>query len=170
MLANIPLHDFKNFKPDVVICPHCTQHLMGVRDIRWAADKVEFSYGCDGCGHELDKAVAEAAAPDTAAAPDHIVEAPPQKMAATAEEDIALFPFRPEPAKAAPAEPETPPEVLPVRRKAAAYTPRHPFIEDRAARSPREVFDAGHAAPAQDTPTVASRASVLLRDVTIFNL
>jgi len=174
MLTNVPLRDFKDFKPDVVICPHCTQRLMAVRDIRWGADKVEFTYGCDGCGNELDKPIAEDALPAPATTPAKasrrqpavVAASPPlQDVPAPAVEDLGTFPFKPEPAKTTPVKLETP-ATKPERH----YTPKQPFIEDRAARSPRQVFDAAPPAVDKDAPTVASRASVLLRDVNIFNL
>lgn len=56
MLSHVQLRDFK---PDVVICPHCTQHLMGVKDVQWASDRVCFTYSCAGCGHEIDRPVGE---------------------------------------------------------------------------------------------------------------
>ncbi|MBY0380339.1 MAG: hypothetical protein K2W78_00235 [Xanthobacteraceae bacterium] len=172
MLTNVPLRDFKDFKPDVVICPHCTQRLMAVRDIRWGADKVEFTYGCDGCGNELDKPIVEDVLPAPTATPAKASRRQPaaasplrQDVPAPAVEDLGTFPFKPEPAKAIPAKPEAP-AVNPERH----YTPRQAFIEDRAARSPRQVFDAAPTVVEKDAPTVASRASVLLRDVNIFNL
>jgi len=63
MLSHVQLRDFK---PDVVICPRCTQHLMGVKDVQWASDCVSFTYGCAGCGHEIDRPVGEDAFPAAA--------------------------------------------------------------------------------------------------------
>ena len=88
MLSHVQLRDFK---PDVVICPHCTQHLMGVKDVQWTADRVSFTYGCAGCGHEIDRPVGEDVIPaPRAAAPE------PHKPASddvTVMEDFP-FPFR----------------------------------------------------------------------------
>jgi hypothetical protein len=174
MLTNVPLRDFKDFKPDVVICPHCTQHLMGVKDVRWGAKKVEFTYGCSGCGTELDKTIAEdvpayapvpAQASIQAASP---AEPAPIRMAAKAAipalaapepekpviEDLGAFPFK----KPSPAERK--PHVL-----------KQAFIEDRIALKPKQVFAEDHAAfVPRDLPAQTTRASVLLRDVAIFNL
>jgi hypothetical protein len=181
MLTNVPLRDFKNFKPDVVICPHCTQHLMGVRDIHWGANKVDFTYGCDGCGHELDKTIAEGAAPTPATCAPAVAEpaTPPAVSVvqeapapAPAVEDLVPFPFRP----ATPTPPSAKSEPAATKTERSTYVPRQTFIEDRATRTPRQVFDEKRPAleprPAieLDKPPVASRASLLLRDVAIFDL
>jgi len=91
MLNHVQLRDFK---PDVVICPNCTQHLMGVRDVQWAADHMSFTYGCAGCGHEIERPVAEDLLPPPAAAAEETVEA-----TAAAGDDVTVmedhqFPFR----------------------------------------------------------------------------
>jgi hypothetical protein len=174
MLTNVPLRDFKDFKQDVVICPHCTQHLMGVKDVRWGAKKVEFTYGCSGCGTELDKTIAEdvptyaqvPAQPSIKDAPP--VEPEPVRMAAEAAipapaawereepvvEDLGAFPFK----KTGPTERK--PHVL-----------KQTFIEDRIALKPKQVFAEEHAVfVPRDLPAQTTRASVLLRDVAIFNL
>ena len=54
MLANVPLHEAR---PAVVICPHCTRHLMEIKDVQWAASKLEFILECSGCGTELSKCI-----------------------------------------------------------------------------------------------------------------
>jgi len=184
MLANVPLHDFKNFKPDVVICPHCTQHLMGVRDIRWAANKVEFTYGCDGCGKEIDKTIAEDALREPAPMLDAVASAPvpsipEEDKSALQAEDLSLapFPFKPAAPKPTQAKPlqTKPVPARPVQAEPAeprtdrGLAARQTFIEDRVTRTPRQVFD-DRQPPEKEAAPVASRASVLLRDVTIFNL
>jgi hypothetical protein len=89
MLSHVQLRDFK---PDVVICPHCTQHLMGVKDVQWTADRVSFTYGCAGCGHEIDRPVGEDVIPAARAAATPETDKP-------ASEDVTVmedfpFPFR----------------------------------------------------------------------------
>ena len=54
MLANVPLRDVQ---PTVMVCPHCAQRLMDITDVQWAQTKLEFTYGCAGCGTEIKKAV-----------------------------------------------------------------------------------------------------------------
>lgn len=54
MLANVPLRDVQ---PTVMVCPHCAQRLMDITDVQWAQTKLEFTYGCAGCGTEVKKAV-----------------------------------------------------------------------------------------------------------------
>jgi hypothetical protein len=54
MLANVPLRDVQ---PTVMVCPHCAQRLMEITDVQWALTKLEFTYGCAGCGTEIKKAV-----------------------------------------------------------------------------------------------------------------
>ncbi len=89
MLSHVQLRDFK---PDVVICPHCTQHLMGVKDVQWTADRVSFTYGCAGCGHEIDRPVGEDVIPAARAA------ATPETDKAASEDVTVMedfpFPFR----------------------------------------------------------------------------
>ncbi|WP_244469082.1 hypothetical protein [Afipia felis] len=64
---------------------------MGVKDVQWTADRVSFTYGCAGCGHEIDRPVGEDVIPaPRAAAPE------PHKPASddvTVMEDFP-FPFR----------------------------------------------------------------------------
>lgn len=55
MLANVALRDAR---PAVVVCPHCAQHLMEVKDVQWAMTKLELTYECVGCGTELSKTIA----------------------------------------------------------------------------------------------------------------
>ncbi len=55
MLENVPLRDAK---PAVIVCPDCRRHLMEVKDVRWAMTKLEFTYGCSGCGAETIRAIA----------------------------------------------------------------------------------------------------------------
>ena len=55
MLANAHLHDAK---PVVIVCPHCAQRLMEIKDVQWAAAKLEFTFECADCGTELSKTVA----------------------------------------------------------------------------------------------------------------
>lgn len=55
MLANVPLAEAR---PAIVICPHCARHLMEVKDVQWAAAKLEFTFACTGCGTELSKSIA----------------------------------------------------------------------------------------------------------------
>jgi len=177
MLASVPLHNFKDFKPDVVICPQCTQRLMSVRDIRWSPDKVELSYGCDTCGNELDKTIAEDAPIESL----HPAQPPATSLCDNPEvdpedadgADVAVFPFKSSPAPSLPAGQQTS-----TISEQPSYKPRQAFIEDRAARTPRQVFDQpakpapAATAPEQsdERPVRASRASMLLRDVAIFNL
>jgi hypothetical protein len=40
-----------------MVCPHCAQRLMDITDVQWAQTKLEFTYGCAGCGTEIKKAV-----------------------------------------------------------------------------------------------------------------
>jgi len=54
MLANVPLRDVQ---PTVMVCPHCAQRLMDIVDVQWAQTKLEFTYGCAGCGTKIKKAV-----------------------------------------------------------------------------------------------------------------
>ena len=54
MLANVPLRDVQ---PTVMVCPQCAQRLMEITDVQWAQTKLEFTYGCEGCGTEVKKAV-----------------------------------------------------------------------------------------------------------------
>jgi DNA-directed RNA polymerase subunit RPC12/RpoP len=54
MLANVPLRDVQ---PTVMVCPHCAQRLMDITDVQWALTRLEFTYGCAGCGAEVKKAV-----------------------------------------------------------------------------------------------------------------
>lgn len=55
MLANAPLRDAR---PVIVVCPSCAQHLMDIKDVRWASTKLELTYECTGCGAELQKSIA----------------------------------------------------------------------------------------------------------------
>jgi len=94
MLSHVQLRDFK---PDVVICPHCTQHLMGVKDVQWTAEHVSFTYGCAGCGHEIDRPVGDEAIP--AAWSSAKIAPQASEPADDAEEEVTRmedfpFPFR----------------------------------------------------------------------------
>ena len=55
MLENVPLRDAR---PAVIVCPECRRHLMEVMDVRWAMTKLEFTYGCTGCGAQTVRAIA----------------------------------------------------------------------------------------------------------------
>lgn len=55
MLATAHLHDAR---PAVVVCPQCAQRLMEIKDVQWAAAKLEFTFECADCGTELSKTVA----------------------------------------------------------------------------------------------------------------
>lgn len=55
MLENVALRDAR---PAVIVCPDCARHLMEVRDVRWAMTRLEFTYGCSGCGAETVRAIA----------------------------------------------------------------------------------------------------------------
>jgi hypothetical protein len=55
MRANVPLRDAR---PAVIVCPHCTRHLMEVKDVQWALTKLEFTFTCAGCGTEVTRAIA----------------------------------------------------------------------------------------------------------------
>ena len=202
MLSHVQLRDFK---PDVVICPHCTQHLMGVKDVQWTAARVSFTYGCAGCGHEIDRPVGEDVIPaPRAAAPE------PHKPASddvTVMEDFP-FPFRKSreaPLFALKADDsdstdsqiaadnraddladndddttedhvEAPPfgsmRLLPPK---PSWLETPVFGRERSALTPKQVFDTERRDSERlDSPlpdaAATTRASALLRDVSIFSL
>jgi len=206
MLNHVQLRDFK---PDVVICPHCTQHLMGVKDVQWAADRVSFTYGCAGCGHEIDRPVSEEAIPASwsnarASTKPDIMEEPAGDV--TLMDDLGPFPFRKPRESDRPFVFETD-EASPADSRAAAdelssnaengdgitddadgdaelapfasmrLLPPQPswldapaFGRERPALTPKQVFDVErHDAPAPEA-AAPTRASALLRDVSIFSL
>jgi hypothetical protein len=214
MLSHVQLRDFK---PDVVICPHCTQHLMGVKDVQWAADRVSFTYGCAGCGHEIDRPVGDDVFPaalssakmQQAKAP----QAPEPAEDITPMDDLGPFPFRKlsEPSRpfalkadddasvagSSPmaehladdladdddiAEEHDEPapfgsmRLLPPQPSWMETAPvfiRRATAEERPALTPKQVFDIERRpsdrldGPLPDA-AVVTRASVLLRDVSIF--
>jgi hypothetical protein len=212
MLSHVQLRDFK---PDVVICPHCTQHLMGVKDVQWAADRVSFTYGCAGCGHEIDRPVGDDVFPaalssakmQQAKAP----QAPEPAEDVTPMDDLGPFPFR------KPNEPSRPftfeadddtsvagskpmaddladdDDIADERDEPAPFDsmrllPPKPWLntrldtpvfarrastDERPALTPKQVFDTERRdSERRDGPlpdaAVVTRASVLLRDVSIF--
>jgi hypothetical protein len=153
---------------------------MGVSDVRWGANKVDFTYNCSGCGHELDKTIAEdtprvadVAALDAKDAAVPAASAPvgvtPPALPKAPVEDLGTFPFRtttPTPSERITLKPKLESEEA----RVSTYVPRQTFIEDRATRTPRQVFEEDRSPPPQDLPTQTTRASVLLRDFAIFNL
>lgn len=211
MLNHVQLRDFK---PDVVICPHCTQHLMGVKDVQWAADRVSFTYGCAGCGHEIDRSVGDDVVPaalSSAKALNKALTAHEPAEDVTLMDDLGPFPFR-KPRensslftfeaddtaddKAAAddsaaddddmtqerSEPAPfgsmlllPPKPWVDTRLDAPVFPRRASSMERPALTPKQVFDTErrdnelHDGPSLD-PAVTTRASALLRDVSIFSL
>ncbi|GAA3854050.1 hypothetical protein AFIC_001864 [[Pseudomonas] carboxydohydrogena] len=201
MFSHVQLRDFK---PDVVICPHCTQHLMGVKDVQWTADRVSFTYGCAGCGHEIDRPVGEDVIPAArVAAPE------PHKPASddvTVMEDFP-FPFRKSreaPLFALKADDAGPTDNLiaandpaddddddnemtehhdaPAPFGSMRLLPPKPswmetpvFGRERPALTPKQVFDTERRdSERRDGPppdsAATTRASALLRDVSIFSL
>lgn len=200
MLSHVQLRDFK---PDVVICPHCTQHLMGVKDVQWTADRVSFTYGCAGCGHEIDRPVGEDVIPAARAAATPKTDKP-------ASEDVTVmenfpFPFRKSreaPLFALKADNAGPTDNLiaadnladddddnemtehhdaPALFGSMRLLPPKPswletpvFGRERPALTPKQVFDTERRdserrdGPLPDAAT--TRASALLRDVSIFSL
>lgn len=208
MLSHVQLRDFK---PDVVICPHCTQHLMGVKDVQWAADRVSFTYGCAGCGHEIDRPVGDDVFP-AALSSVKVQQAKAQPAPEPAEDvtpmdDLGPFPFRKpnEPTRplafeadddvgvagSSPmtddladdndiAEDQDEPapfgsmRLLPPKPswKGTPVFTRRTNSDERPVPTPKQVFDTGRrSAERLDGPlpdAVTTRASALLRDVSIF--
>jgi hypothetical protein len=213
MLSHVQLRDFK---PDVVICPHCTQHLMGVKDVQWAADRVSFTYGCAGCGHEIDRPVGDEVFPAALSGARLRQAAAPQEPEpaedVTPMDDLGPFPFR------KPSEPIRPfalkadddvrvagesplsgdlddnpaddladddsDDIAATRDEPAPFNsmrllpPKPSWMEtpvfgQRPALTPKQVFDVERRpnerrdAPMPDA-AVTTRASALLRDVSIF--
>lgn len=215
MLSHVQLRDFK---PDVVICPHCTQHLMGVKDVQWAADRVSFTYGCAGCGHEIDRPVGDDVFPAALSSAKVQQATAPQTPEpggdVTPMDDLGPFPFRKpnEPSRPftfeadddtsvagespaaddladdddiADERDESAPfgsmRLLPpkpwfeTRRDSRLDTPvfaRRAGSEERPALTPKQVFDTERRDDRFDGPlpdaAAVTRASVLLRDVSIF--
>ena len=213
MLSHVQLRDFK---PDVVICPHCTQHLMGVKDVQWAADRVSFTYGCAGCGHEIDRPVGDDVFPAAlSSAKVQQAKATPTPEPAgdvTPMEDLGPFPFRKlsEPSRPFTFEADDDTsiagsspmaddqaddladdnDIAEERHEPAPFgsmrllppkpswmgTPvfaRRSTGEERPALTPKQVFDTERRhSERRDGPlpdaAVVTRASVLLRDVSIF--
>lgn len=207
MFSHVQLRDFK---PDVVICPHCTQHLMGVKDVQWAADRVSFTYGCAGCGHEIDRPVSEEAIPASwsnakASTKAETIEEPAGDV--TLMEDLGPFPFRKpreshrpfvfEADETSLADSQAPTDDLsgrdaengdgitddadgdeePAPLGSMRLLPPQPswldapvFGRERPVLTPKQVFDLErHDAPAPEAAS-PTRASALLRDVSIFSL
>lgn len=220
MLSQVQLRDFK---PDVVICPHCTQHLMGVKDVQWATDGVSFTYGCAGCGHEIDRPVAEEAIPspwsNAKAAPTPKSE--PAPAADVTAMDEHPFPFRKSQDSSHPPafdaddavienkaatndppdddssdrgdEPTDDEELTDGHAEPASFGSMHllppnpswldaPVFGQRSTPTPKQVFDTDrrdserrdserHDGPVSaPDAAVTTRASALLRDVSIFSL
>ncbi|MBN9603157.1 MAG: hypothetical protein J0G33_09515 [Afipia felis] len=215
MLSQVQLRDFK---PDVVICPHCTQHLMGVKDVQWAADCVSFTYGCAGCGHEIDRPVADEAIP---ASWSNAKAAPTPRSEPAPAADVTLmddhpFPFRKSQESSRPFAFEATDAVADSKAAVAVDDPSDdidndddsedttddhaepasfgsmrllppnpswldaPVFGQRSTLTPKQVFDTGRRdnerrdserldAPVPDA-AVTTRASALLRDVSIFSL
>lgn len=212
MLSHVQLRDFK---PDVVICPHCTQHLMGVKDVQWAADHVSFTYGCAGCGHEIDRPVGDDVFP-AALSSARMQQAKTPQTSEPAEDvtlmdDLGPFPFRKpnEPARpltfeadddagmadtgpttSNPADDDDIAEQCdePMPFGSIRLLPPKPWLdirpdtpvfarragsEERPALTPKQVFDTERRpgerliGPLPDAAGT-TRASVLLRDVSIF--
>jgi len=200
MLSHVQLRDFK---PDVVICPHCTQHLMGVKDVQWAADRVSFTYGCAGCGHEIDRPVGDDVFPAAlSSAKVQQATAPEPAGDVTLMDDLGPFPFR------KPNEPTRPfafeanddtsvvgespmaddladdDDIADERDEPAPFgsmrllPPQPSWLEtpvfgQRPGLTPKQVFDTERRhSERRDGPlpdaAVTTRASVLLRDVSIF--
>jgi hypothetical protein len=209
MLSHVQLRDFK---PDVVICPHCTQHLMGVKDVQWAADRVSFTYGCAGCGHEIDRPVGDDVFPAALSSAKMQQAAAPQTPEpagdVTPMDDLGPFPFR------KPNEPSRPftfeadddasvagsnpmaddltddDDIAEERDEPVPFgsmrllppkpswmdTPvftRRATADERPTLTPKQVFDTERRhSERRDGPlpdaAVVTRASVLLRDVSIF--
>lgn len=208
MLSHVQLRDFK---PDVVICPHCTQHLMGVKDVQWTADRVSFTYGCAGCGHEIDRPVGEDVIPAARAAATPETDKPASE-GVTVMEDFP-FPFRK--SREAPLFALKTDDAGPTDSQIAAddlandladdladddeddttedhdaatpfgsmrlLPPRPSWLEapvfgrERPALTPKQVFDTDRRdsdrldGPLPDS-AATTRASALLRDVSIFSL
>ena len=202
MLSHVQLRDFK---PDVVICPHCTQHLMGVKDVQWAADRVSFTYGCAGCGHEIDRPVGDDGLPAALSSAKVQQAAAPQTPGpaddVTPMDDLGPFPFRKpsEPARPFAFEPDEDASMvgespmsddladnddIAEEREPAPFgsmrllPPKPSWLEtpvygQRSALTPKQVFDTERRhSERRDDPlpdaAVTTRASALLRDVSIF--
>jgi hypothetical protein len=210
MLNHVQLRDFK---PDVVICPHCTQHLMGVKDVQWAADRVSFTYGCAGCGHEIDRPVGDDVVPAALSSAKALKTHEPAEDV-TSMDDLGPFPFRKprensslftfeaDDASVAASKAATddlaeddvddmtqergepapfgsmlllPPKPWVDTRLDAPVFARRAGPVERPALTPKQVFDTErrdselHDGPSLD-PAVTTRASALLRDVSIFSL
>jgi hypothetical protein len=215
MLNHVQLRDFK---PDVVICPHCTQHLMGVKDVQWAADRVSFTYGCAGCGHEIDRPVGDDVVPaalSSAKALNQALKTDEPAEDVTLMDDLGPFPFR-KPREnsslftfeaddtvddkaatdddSAAADDMTEEHSEPAPFGSMLLLPPKPWVDtrvdtrldapvfarragsvERPALTPKQVFDTErrdnelHDGPSLD-PAVTTRASALLRDVSIFSL
>jgi hypothetical protein len=211
MFSHVQLRDFK---PDVVICPHCTQHLMGVKDVQWATDGVSFTYGCAGCGHEIDRPVSEEAIPASwsnakACTKADTMEEPAADV--TLMDDLGTFPFRKPRDESRPFVFEADEAGLAGSQAAADDLPddaEHgdgitddpdgdeepapfgsmrllppqpswldaPVFGQRPALTPKQVFDVErretverHEGPVPEA-AAPTRASALLRDVSIFSL
>ena len=199
MLSHVQLRDFK---PDVVICPHCTQHLMGVKDVQWMANRVSFTYGCAGCGHEIDRPVGD----DVFPAALSTIKAPEPAEDVTVMDEHP-FPFRKSceaPLFALKADDAGPTDNLiaaddlangedddiemteyhdaPALFGSMRLLPPKPswletpvFGRERPALTPKQVFDTERRdSERRDGPlpdaAATTRASALLRDVSIFSL